>query len=72
MALTTLKVKHAGPGRHAECMDYICSYATAERGPGAPDAARRTAEGLWLGAGHDVPLADARILAADLRKAIRL
>lgn len=73
MALTTLKVKHAGPGRHADMHGlYLLVRESGTRSwvlRMQHDGQRRD---FGLGPAHDVPLADARILAADLRKAIRL
>ena len=73
MALTTLKVKHAGPGRHADMHGlylFVRDSGTRSRVLRMQHAGQRRDFGL--GPTHDVSLADARILAADVRKAIRL
>lgn len=72
MALTVLKVRHAGPGRHADV--HGLHLLVRESGTRSwvlriqHEGQRRD---FGLGAAHDVSLADARILAADLRKAVR-
>jgi hypothetical protein len=72
MAPTTLKVKHAGPGRHA---DVHGLYLLVREGGTRSWVLRMQHAGrrrdFGLGPAHDVPLADARILAANLRKAVR-
>src|SRR3954468_15528958 len=72
MALTTLKVKHAGPGRHADMHGlYLLVRESGTRSwvlRMQHDGQRRD---FGLGPVHDVPLAEARILAASLRKAVR-
>ena len=72
MVLTTLKVKHAGPGRHADMHGlYLLVRDSGARSwvLRMQHAGRRRDFGL--GPAQDVPLADARILAANLRKAVR-
>lgn len=72
MTLTTLKVKHAGPGRHADAHGLY--LLVRERGTRSwllrmqRDGRRRD---FGLGSVHDVSLAEARILAANLRKTVR-
>lgn len=73
MALTSLRVKHAGPGRHAD----VHGLYLLVRESGTRSWVLRMKHGgqrrdFGLGPAHDVPLADARILAANLRKAVRL
>jgi integrase len=72
MPLTTLKVRHAGPGRHAD----MHGLYLLVRDSGARSWVLRMQHGgqrrdFGLGAAHDVPLSEARILAANLRKAVR-
>ena len=72
MALTALKVRNAGPGRHADA--HGLHLFVRESGTRSwvlriqHEGERRD---FGLGAAHDVSLAEARLLAADLRKAIR-
>ncbi len=72
MALTALKVRNAGPGRHADV--YGLHLFVRESGTRSwvlriqHEGERRD---FGLGAAHDVSLAEARLLAADLRKAVR-
>lgn len=73
MALTTLKVKHAGPGRHADMHGlYLLVRESGTRSWVLRMQHAGHRRDFGLGPAHDVPLAEARILAADLRKAIRL
>jgi integrase len=72
MPLTTLKVRHAGPGRHADTHGLYLLV----RDSGTRSWVLRMQHGgqrrdFGLGAAHDVPLSEARILAANLRKAVR-
>lgn len=72
MPLTNLKVKHAGPGRHADMHGlYLLVRDSGARSwvLRMQHAGRRRDFGL--GPTHEVSLADARILAASLRKAVR-
>ena len=72
MALTALKVRNAGPGRHADV--HGLHLFVRESGTRSwvlriqHEGERRD---FGLGAAHDVSLAEARLLAADLRKAVR-
>ncbi|MET0437112.1 MAG: integrase arm-type DNA-binding domain-containing protein [Devosia sp.] len=71
-AATTLKVKHARPGRHAD----MHGLYLLVRESGTRSWVLRMQHGgqrrdFGLGPAHDVPLADARLLAADMRKAVR-
>lgn len=72
MPLTALKVRHAGPGRHADMHGlYLLVRDSGTRSwvlRMQHDGQRRD---FGLGAAHDVPLSEARILAADLRRAVR-
>jgi integrase len=73
MALTTLKVKHASPGRHADMHGlYLLVRESGTRSWVLRMQHAGERRDFGLGPAHDVSLADARILAADLRKAIRL
>ncbi|WP_369404236.1 tyrosine-type recombinase/integrase [Sphingomonas soli] len=72
MALTSLRVKHAGPGRHADAHGlYLLVRESGTRSwvLRMQHAGRRRDFGL--GPAHDVSLSDARILAANMRKTIR-
>lgn len=72
MALTTLKVKHAGPGRHADLHGlYLLVRESGTRSWVLRMQHAGQRRDFGLGPAHDVPLADARILAADLRRAVR-
>lgn len=72
MPLTTLKVRHAGPGRHADMHGlYLLVRDSGTRSwvlRMQHDGKRRD---FGLGPAHDVPLSEARILAANLRRAVR-
>lgn len=72
MPLTTLKVRHARPGRHSD----IHGLYLLVRDSGARSWVLRMQHGgqrrdFGLGAVHDVSLLEARTLAANLRKAVR-
>jgi integrase len=72
MALTILKVKHAGPGRHADMHGlYLLVRDSGTRSWVLRMQHSGQRRDFGLGPAHDVTLADARILAADLRKAVR-
>jgi integrase len=72
MALTTLKVKHAGPGRHADIHGlYLLVRESGTRSWVLRMQHAGQRRDFGLGPAQDVPLADARILAADLRRAVR-
>lgn len=72
MALTTLKVKHAGPGRHADVHGlYLLVRDSGTRSWVLRMQHAGQRRDFGLGPAHDVPLADARTLAANLRKAVR-
>lgn len=72
MALTALKVKHARPGRHA---DMHGLYLLVRQSGTRSWMLRIQNEGhrrdFRLGPAHDVPLSNARILAANLRREVR-
>ncbi|HEV7288844.1 site-specific integrase [Sphingomonas sp.] len=72
MALTALKVRNAGPGRHVD----VHGLHLLVRDSGTRSWVLRIQhEGerrdFGLGPAHEVSLAEARLLAADLRKAVR-
>ncbi|AJP74282.1 tyrosine-type recombinase/integrase [Sphingomonas hengshuiensis] len=72
MPLTTLKVRHAGPGRHADMHGlYLLVRDSGTRSWVLRIQHAGTRRDFGLGAAHDVPLSDARILAANLRQAVR-
>jgi integrase len=72
MPLTTLKVKHAGTGRHADGHGlYLLVRESGTRSWVLRMQYAGQRRDFGLGPTHDVPLADARILAANLRKAVR-
>jgi len=72
MTLTTLKVKHAGPGRHADVHGlYLLVRESGTRSWVLRMQHAGQRRDFGLGPAHDVPLADARILAANLRKTVR-
>lgn len=72
MALTTLKVKHAGPGRHADVHGlYLLVRDSGTRSWVLRMQHAGLRQDFGLGPAHDVSLSDARILAANLRKAVR-
>jgi hypothetical protein len=73
MALATLKVKLAGLGRHADMHGlYLLVRKSGTRSWVLQMQHAGQRRDFGLGPTHDVSLADARIVAADLRKAIRL
>lgn len=72
VALTALKVKHAGPGKHADLHGLCLVVRDTETRAWVlrmQHLGRR--RDFRLGAVHDFSLADARVKAADLRKAVR-
>nr|WP_229362264.1 site-specific integrase [Sphingomonas sp. PL-96] len=72
MPLTTLKVRHAGPGRHADTHGlYLLVRDSGARSWVLRMQHHGQRRDFGLGPAHDVPLAEARILAANLRKAVR-
>ncbi|WP_419808611.1 tyrosine-type recombinase/integrase [Sphingomonas sp.] len=72
MPLTTLKVRHAGPGRHADSHGlYLLVRDSGTRSWVLRMQHEGQRRDFGLGAAHDVPLSEARILAANLRKAVR-
>ncbi|WP_332787031.1 tyrosine-type recombinase/integrase [Sphingomonas sp. GB1N7] len=72
MALTALKVKHARPGKHADMHGlYLIVRATGTRSWVLRIQHLGRRRDFGLGAAHDVSLADARMRAAELRKAVR-
>lgn len=72
MALTTLKVKHAGPGRHADMYGlYLLVRDSGTRSWVLRMQHAGQRRDFGLGPAHDASLSDARLRAADIRKAIR-
>lgn len=72
MALTTLKAKHAGPGRHADVHGFICLSVKAEPDPGSYCCSMPGSVGTSASDPRTTFLSrDARILAANLRKTVR-
>lgn len=72
MALTALKVKNAGPGRHADAHGlHLLVRESGTRSWVLRIQHKGERRDFGLRAAHDVSLADARLLAADLRKAVR-
>ncbi|MFS2109972.1 tyrosine-type recombinase/integrase [Sphingomonas sp. Sphisp140] len=72
MPLTTLKVKHAGPGRHADAHGlYLLVRDSGTRSWVLRMQHAGQRRDFGLGPVHDISLADARIRAADIRKAVR-
>ncbi|MCA1197282.1 tyrosine-type recombinase/integrase [Sphingomonas sp. R647] len=72
MALTALKVKNARPGSHADVHGLrLFVRESGTRSWALRIQHERERRDFGLGAAHDVSLAEARLLAADLRKAVR-
>lgn len=72
MALTGLRVKHAGPGRHADVHGlYLLVRESGTRSWVLRMQHAGQRRDFGLGPAHDVSLSDARILAANLRKTLR-
>lgn len=72
MALTALKVRHAGPGRHADGHGlYLVVRPPNSRTWLLRMQFKGKRRDYGLGPVHDVSLADARCLAAELRKMVR-
>jgi len=72
MALTALKVWHGKVGRHADMYGlYLLVRETGTRSWVLRMQHNGQRRDFGLGAVHDVSLAEARIRAADLRKAVR-
>lgn len=72
MVLTALKVRNAGPGRHADIHGlYLLVRETGARSWVLRIQHEGKRRDFGLGAAYDVSLAEARLLAADLRRAVR-
>lgn len=72
MALTALKVRHAGPGRHADSHGlYVVVRDTGSRSWVLRMQHKGKRRDFGLGPVHDVSLADARTLAAEVRRMVR-
>ncbi len=72
MPLTALKIRHVGPGRHADMHGlYLLVRDSGTRSWVLRLQHRGTRRDLGLGAVNDVSLADARVLAAEVRKRVR-
>ena len=72
MVLTSLRVKHAGPGRHADVHGlYLLVRESGTRSWVLRMQHAGQRRDFGLGPAHDVSLSDARILAANLRKTVR-
>lgn len=72
MALTSLRVKHAAPGRHADVHGlYLLVRESGTRSWVLRMQHAGQRRDFGLGPAHDVSLSDARILAANLRKTVR-
>lgn len=72
VTLTALKVKHAGPGKHADMHGlYLVVRDTGTRSWVLRMQHLGRRRDFGLGAVHDVSLAEARLKAADLRKVVR-
>lgn len=72
MPLTALKVRHAGPGRHADIHGlYLVVRDTGTRSWMLRIQSRGRRRDFGLGSVNDVSLADARLAVADYRRMIR-
>lgn len=72
MPLTALKVKNAGPGRHADAHGlYLVVQPSGTRSWLLRHQYKGRRRDFGLGPAHDVSLADARIAAMEIRKMVR-
>ncbi|KRB78762.1 MULTISPECIES: Arm DNA-binding domain-containing protein [unclassified Sphingomonas] len=72
MSLTTLKVRHAKPGRHADAHGlYLHVRESGARSWVLRIQHRGSRRDFGLGPVHEVSLAETRALAAELRKQVR-